>query len=32
MTRVALQFVNVQSHRTATLAINDAPIHMQSVP
>ena len=31
MTRVALQLVNVQSHRAAALVINDAPIHMQPV-
>jgi hypothetical protein len=27
MTRVALQFVNVQSHRTGALVINDASVH-----
>src|SRR4030095_10363 len=31
MTRVALQFVNVQLHRTAALVINDAPIHVKTV-
>src|SRR6266511_4555572 len=31
MTRVALQFFNVQSHRSAALVINDAPIHMGTV-
>jgi hypothetical protein len=28
MTRVALQFVNVQPHRTAAFVIDDAPIHV----
>jgi hypothetical protein len=32
MTRVALQFLDVQPHRSAALVINDAPIHMQRVP
>jgi hypothetical protein len=27
MTRVALQFFNVQSHRTAALVVNDASLH-----
>jgi hypothetical protein len=31
VTRVALQFFNAQSHRTAALVINDAPIHIGAV-
>ena len=31
MTRVALQFFNVQVHRAAAFVVNDAPIHMQPV-
>jgi hypothetical protein len=32
VTRIALQFFDVQVHRAAAFFVNNAPIHMQRVP